>query len=196
MVKHCKTLSRKAENILRDTQCRTGQSHEQSAVTDPAVAWALNWKLPEIPPNLNYSVILIFIGMCNIYGIGWLCCSLIQLYFLRDCWQLQRNGEGMVLVEVRSLQQQVVGVQLESGVQCSRLLLIQDIILQLWIGEEGVYRTPWPLWGLSCCNYLWTGMPSLDFHYVLKNVLVNGNGKFKVLYSFTFPHIDPLPGQM
>lgn len=37
-------------------------------------------------------------------------------------------------------------------------------------------------------------MPSLDFHYARKNVLVNRNGKFKVLYSFTFPNTDTLPG--
>lgn len=53
---------------------------------------------------------------------------------------------GVVLVEVRSLQQQIAGEQLESGVQCSWLLLAQDIILQPWIDGVGVCGTPWPLW--------------------------------------------------
>lgn len=52
----------------------------------------------------------------------------------------------MVLVEVRSLQQQMAGEQLKSGVQCSRLLLVQYIILQPWIDGMGVYGTPWSFW--------------------------------------------------
>lgn len=55
------------------------------------------------------------------------------------------NWRGGGLGRVRCLQQQIAGEQLESGVQCSRLLLLQDIILQPWIHGVGVCGAPWPL---------------------------------------------------
>lgn len=47
-----------------------------------------------------------------------------------------------VLAEVRSLQQHMAGEQLESGVQCSQLLLVQDIILEPWIDGVAVPVLP------------------------------------------------------
>lgn len=90
---------------------------------------------------------------------------------------------GVVLVEVRSLQQQIAGEQLESGVQCSWLLLLQGIILQPWSHGVGVYST------VLLCHFVRTVMLSLSlnkyaqprFSLAHKNVLVNGSLKYYIV---------------